>query len=73
MVDMVQRMIISIASRKRRHARLVEKGLTTQLSIIQEEETNDVDPFEINADDMEDASQPSHIIDEDDFIDVILC
>ena len=52
--------------------------LTTQLSIIQEE-TNDVDAFEINADDMEDASQPSHIVnedvdeDEDDFIDVILC
>ena len=51
--------------------------LTTQLSIIQEEETNDVDPFEITADDVEDASQPFHIIDEDvdedDFIDVILC
>ena len=47
--------------------------LMTQLSIIQEE-TNDVDPFEITADDVKGASQPFHIIDEDvdDFIDVIL-
>ena len=37
--------------------------LTTQLSIIQEE-TNDVDPFEITANDVEDASQPFHIIGE---------
>ena len=49
--------------------------LTTQLSIIQEE-TNDVDSFEITAD-VANASQPFHIIEEDvdvdDFIDVILC
>ena len=45
--------------------------LMTQLLIIQEE-TNDVDPFEITADDVEDASQPFHIIDKVDFIDVIL-